>query len=197
MFQRQSAAISTKAVALDSLFNNHRVHPWREVFALFPPNAVAQIHRGSRVAFANCVRASNDLSLTRAHRPDAHGTYTVQRCSISQSLLPPSPSPLSFPFFPPFSSLPSGDMAWPLWSKQALITPWEGIVWGTAHGVWRGPHRGTWEQEIDAVGVRGVTAPYGMCTAPADGVSVSTLGKCVKDSERRRWDFGSGWNPLL
>lgn len=32
----------------------------------------------------------------------------------------------------------------------------------------------------------GVMAPYGMCTAPADGVSVSTLGKCVKDSERRR-----------
>ena len=33
-------------------------------------------------------------------------------------------------------------------------------------------------------------APYGTCTAPADGVSVSTLGKCVKDSERRRWALG-------
>lgn len=88
-------------------------------------------------------------------------------------------------------------MVWPFWSKQTLITSWEGIVWGTAQGIWKGPHKVTWDWEIDAGGVVGVMAPYGMCTAPADGVSVSTLGKCVKDSERRRWDFGYGWKMLL
>lgn len=95
---------------------------------------------------------------------------------------PPSfPLSYSFFFFSYSPHLPSGEMVWPFWSKQALITPWEGIVRGTAQGIWRGPHRGTGDREIDAVGVRGVMAPYGMCTAPADGVSVSTLGKCVKD----------------
>lgn len=59
----------------------------------------------------------------------------------------------------------------------------------------KGPHRGTRDQEIDAGGLQGVLPPYGMSTAPADGASKSTLGKCVKDSERRRWDFGS-WLKL-
>lgn len=176
----------------DSLFNKHWVHPWSKVFALFPLNAVTQIHRGSCMAFPNYIKASDYLF-----------TWDTQHCSISQSPIHTSALSLfSLLFFSPhffFYSphLPSGEMVWPFWSKQALITPWEGIVWGTAHSIWRGPHRGTWEQEIDAVGVRGVTAPYGTCTAPADGVSVSTLGKCVKDSEKRRWDFGLGWNTLL
>lgn len=104
---------------------------------------------------------------------------------------------LSFAFLfltpPPPPPTPSVEMVRPSRSKQALITPSEGIVWGTAHSVWRGPRRGTWEQEIDAAGVWGAVAPSGKCTAPADGVSLSTLGKCVKDGERRR---SCGWTNL-
>lgn len=157
---------------------------------------MTQIHWGSRVVFANYIKASYYVLLTSAPGPDSRGIYsTTTSRSLPSIHLFHSPSfPLSHSFFFCFYSphLPSGEMVWPFWSKQALITPWEGIVQGTAQGIWRGPHRGTWDQEIDAVGVRGVTALKGMCTPPADGVSVSTLGKCVKDSERRRWDFESG-----
>lgn len=134
--------------------------------------------------------------LTWAQRPDCHGRYgaaasPVWNTHIYGILLHSLFLTPSFSFSTAPASHP-GEMVWPFWSKQALITPWEGSVRGTAQGIWRGPHRGTWDQEIDAVGVQSVMAPYGKSTAPADEVSVSTLGKCVKDSGRRMWDFGSG-----
>lgn len=141
--------------------------------------------RSTEVPAWPLLKASDYLSLASAER------RIQQRCSISAiHLFHPPLFPLSSSFFSYSPHLPSGEMVWPFWSKQALITPWEGIVRGTAQGIWKGPHKGTWDLEIDAAGERGVTAPNGKCTAPADGVSLSTLGKCVKDSERRRRDLG-------
>lgn len=177
--QENRTTISTRQLrdVCDSLFNKHWIHPWRKVFTLLPQRAVTQIHRGSCMAFANYIKASDYLLLTSAQRPDSLGIYSTAASHSLPSihLFHPRSFPLSFSFFFLFYSphLPSGEMVWPFWSKQALITPWEGIVQGTAQGIWRGPHRGTWDQEIDAVGVQGVMPPYGMCTAPADGVSVS------------------------
>lgn len=160
------------------------MHPWRSIYSL--STTWCDSH-AQKFLYGLCQQHKH-FWLSLAHPGwEARLILYIQSGNISHTYI--IFIPLHFLlFFSYRPHLPSGGMVWPFRSKQALITPWEGIVWGTAQGIWKRPHRGTQDQEIDAARALGVMAPYGMCTAPADGVSVSTLGKCVKDGERGRWE---------
>lgn len=127
---------------------------------------------------------SDYLLLTSAdsHSPPHRYVGSTPAAFISSSLV-------FFPL-PCFSPhLPGREMLQLFWSKQALITSWEGTVGGAARGARRGPWRGPGDQEIDAAGVWGEERSTSWWGQRVHLVEVCQ-GRQEEAAGRRRW---CGW----